>query len=108
MNRPPASLQILTKEIFSTVQELHSQGLTIFLVEQMVDRALEIAESAYVLARGEVVLKGTAQGIRENPAVQEAYLGRASARSGGQPGALPLNPDSHGRVIRRQADGTNA
>ncbi|MBS0302630.1 MAG: ABC transporter ATP-binding protein, partial [Proteobacteria bacterium] len=50
-------------------------GLTIFLVEQNVRQALKIAQHAYVLETGRIVLAGTGRELLDNPRVQQAYLG---------------------------------
>jgi branched-chain amino acid transport system ATP-binding protein len=71
---------ILVREIFAAIGRLRAQGVTVLLVEQMAAQALALADRAYVLDRGRVSLEGSAQEVRENPAVVDAYLGR---RAGG-------------------------
>ena len=66
---------ILVQQIFSIIQEINSQGITILLVEQNAIQALKIASRGYVLQTGEVVLSGSAQDLRENETVRKAYLG---------------------------------
>jgi branched-chain amino acid transport system ATP-binding protein len=66
---------ILVEEIFRIIQEINEQGTTILLVEQNAHMALSIADRGYVLETGKIVLSGTAQELRENPQVKEAYLG---------------------------------
>jgi branched-chain amino acid transport system ATP-binding protein len=66
---------ILVSTIFKMIQCIHAKGMTILLVEQNANMALEVASRAYVLETGEVVLQGTAAEIRNSPAVQSAYLG---------------------------------
>jgi branched-chain amino acid transport system ATP-binding protein len=66
---------ILVEEIFRIIREINEQGTTILLVEQNAHMALSIADRGYVLETGTVVLSGTAQELRENPQVKEAYLG---------------------------------
>lgn len=66
---------ILVSTIFKMIQRIHAKGMTILLVEQNANRALEVASRAYVLETGEVVLQGTAAEIRNSAAVQSAYLG---------------------------------
>jgi branched-chain amino acid transport system ATP-binding protein len=65
----------LVKEVFRIIQEIHSQGTTVLLVEQNARKALAIAEYAYVIETGEIVLQGPAHEIRENDQVRKAYLG---------------------------------
>lgn len=65
----------LVAEVFAAIAELRSSGLSVLLVEQLVQKALEIADRGYVLARGEIVGAGTASELRADPVVQQAYLG---------------------------------
>lgn len=66
---------VLVDSIFSTIEQLHRQGITILLVEQNARMALQVADRGYVLQTGEVVLSDTATNLRENEMVQKAYLG---------------------------------
>ena len=66
---------IVVQGIFRTLREINGDGLTIFLVEQNVRQALKIAEHAYVLENGRVVLHGRGRDLLDEPRVQEAYLG---------------------------------
>ena len=66
---------VVVQGIFRTLREINGQGLTIFLVEQNVRQALKIAEQAYVLENGHVVLHGRGRDLLDEPRVQEAYLG---------------------------------
>ena len=66
---------IVVQDIFRTLREINAGGLTIFLVEQNVRQALRIAERAYVLENGRVVLHGSGRELLDEPRVQEAYLG---------------------------------
>jgi branched-chain amino acid transport system ATP-binding protein len=66
---------IVVQGIFRTLREINADGLTIFLVEQNVRQALKIAERAYVLENGRVVLEGSGKALLDEPRVQEAYLG---------------------------------
>jgi branched-chain amino acid transport system ATP-binding protein len=65
----------VVEEVFAAIQTINRDGLTILLVEQNARRALEVAHYGYVLEGGRVVLEGTAADLRENPNVQELYLG---------------------------------
>jgi branched-chain amino acid transport system ATP-binding protein len=67
---------VLTRQIFDAVGRLKAAGLTILLVEQMAAQALALADRAYVLERGRIVLEGSAADVREDPMVVQAYLGR--------------------------------
>ncbi len=66
----------LVTEVFSVLQSLNrDSGLTILLVEQSALLSLEISHRAYVLETGEIRLEGSAQDLRNDRRVQEAYLG---------------------------------
>jgi branched-chain amino acid transport system ATP-binding protein len=66
---------IVVQGIFRTLRDINRDGLTIFLVEQNVRQALKIAERAYVLENGRIVLQGSGRDLLDEPKVQEAYLG---------------------------------
>ena len=76
MDEPSMGLSpALVEQVFDIIQEINRQGTTIFMVEQNASMALAIADRAYVLQTGRVVLSGTAAELRANPAIREAYLG---------------------------------
>ena len=66
---------IFVNEIFDIIKKLHETGITILLVEQNAKAALSIADRAYVLETGKVVLEGDANELLNNEAVKQAYLG---------------------------------
>lgn len=66
---------LVVNEIFETIKEINKDGTTVLLVEQNVRQALKIADYAYVLETGNIVLHGKADDIAHNPRVMEAYLG---------------------------------
>ena len=66
---------LLVKQVFGTVREINAQGITVLLVEQNVFDSLSIADEAYVLENGRVILEGHGKEILDNPQVKEAYLG---------------------------------
>ena len=66
---------VLVERIFQTIEEINKQGTTILLVEQNANVALEIAGRGYVLETGTVVNSASAEKLREDPKVREAYLG---------------------------------
>lgn len=66
---------LLVREIFSIIKEINSEGTTVLLVEQNANMALSIADRAYVLETGRIVLSGTAAELAASEAVQKAYLG---------------------------------
>jgi branched-chain amino acid transport system ATP-binding protein len=66
---------ILVERIYETIAEINRQGMTILLVEQNANFALEVSARGYVLATGKVVLSNSAAALRDDPEVQKAYLG---------------------------------
>jgi branched-chain amino acid transport system ATP-binding protein len=66
---------VLVERIFETIREINKQGTTILLVEQNANVALEIATRGYVLETGTIVISASAEELREDPKVREAYLG---------------------------------
>ena len=62
-------------QIFSIIQKIKTQGMTILLVEQNASKALNIADRAYVLETGLITKQGTGQEMLNDPAVRAAYLG---------------------------------
>lgn len=77
MDEPSLGLApLLTKEIFRVSGELRERGMTILLVEQNARAALELADRAYVMESGQVVLEGTTAELAADERVQRVYLGR--------------------------------
>jgi branched-chain amino acid transport system ATP-binding protein len=66
---------VLVDSIFETIRQLHAGGTTILLVEQNARMALQVATRGYVLQTGTVVLSDTAENLRQNEIVRQAYLG---------------------------------
>jgi branched-chain amino acid transport system ATP-binding protein len=66
---------LLVEQIFSIIQDINKQGVSILLVEQNAQMALSIADRAYVLETGTVVMEGSGQELLHNDMVIEAYLG---------------------------------
>ena len=66
---------ILVDQIFSIIKELNDAGTTILLVEQNANKALEIADRAYVLETGNITLSGTGIELAQSDEVRKAYLG---------------------------------
>lgn len=65
----------MVKAIFDIIAEIRTEGVTLLLVEQNVNRALRIADDGYVLATGAVVLHDTPSRLLQNEDVKRAYLG---------------------------------
>ena len=66
---------IVVQEIFDVIKNINDSGTTILLVEQNARKALQIADYAYVMETGHIVLEGTAADVAANPQVTAAYLG---------------------------------
>jgi branched-chain amino acid transport system ATP-binding protein len=66
---------ILVQRIYETIAEINRQGVSILLVEQNANYALDVAKRGYVLETGEVALTNESAQLRDDPAVQRAYLG---------------------------------
>ena len=76
MDEPSMGLApVLVDSIFATIRQLHASGTTILLVEQNARMALQAASRGYVLQTGTVVLSDTAENLRMNETVRQAYLG---------------------------------
>jgi branched-chain amino acid transport system ATP-binding protein len=66
---------LLVREIFNVVRRIRERGVTVLLVEQNAHQSLEIADRAYVLETGRIVMEGAAKDIARDPRVKAAYLG---------------------------------
>jgi len=66
---------ILVQRIYETITEINRSGMTILLVEQNANYALDVSKRGYVLETGRVVLEGESDKLRTDPEVQRAYLG---------------------------------
>ena len=76
MDEPSMGLSpAFVEQVFDIIQTINRQGVTIFMVEQNANMALSIADRAYVLQTGQVVLSGVAAELRENELIRQAYLG---------------------------------
>ena len=76
MDEPSMGLSpIFVEEIFSIIREISSSGTTVLLVEQNAKKALGIADRAYVLETGRIVLEGKADELMHDDSIKKAYLG---------------------------------
>ena len=66
---------IMVDKIFEVVNDIHQQGVTVLLVEQIASRALQLASRGYVMESGEVTMSGDAKALLNDPKVRAAYLG---------------------------------
>ena len=64
----------IVTEIFEILKSLHAEGITILLVEQNVRQTLSVADRAYVLENGHLVLEGACSYLRESDHIRKAYL----------------------------------
>jgi branched-chain amino acid transport system ATP-binding protein len=77
MDEPSMGLSpAYVEQVFDIIREINRQGTTIFMVEQNANMALQVADRAYVLQTGQVVLSGPAAQLRENEMIRHAYLGQ--------------------------------
>jgi len=70
---------LIVQTIFDVIRQLHSQGVTILLVEQNARQALQVANRCYLLETGRVVMSGPVAELRANPEVERFYLGGSVA-----------------------------
>lgn len=76
MDEPSMGLApVLVEDVFDRILEINREGTTVLLVEQNAHMALQVASRGYVLQTGEIVLSDSAEGLRQDPTVQKAYLG---------------------------------
>ena len=76
MDEPSLGLApLVVRDIFSIIQEINKQGVTILLIEQNANMALKIADVGYVLETGRITLTGSGKDLLSNDAVRAAYLG---------------------------------
>lgn len=66
---------LLVQEIFNIIKEINKEGTTVFVVEQNANMALSIADNAYVMETGKIVLSGSGKELLNSEDVQKAYLG---------------------------------
>ncbi len=67
---------MMVQEVFRTIRSLKEQGVTVFIVEQNAVAALQVADRAYVLETGDIIIEGPAPDLLHNPEVKRAYLGK--------------------------------
>jgi branched-chain amino acid transport system ATP-binding protein len=81
MDEPSMGLSpAYVEQVFDIIREINRQGTTIFMVEQNANMALSIANRAYVLQTGEVVLSGPSAELRQNEQIRHAYLGEMTVQ----------------------------
>jgi branched-chain amino acid transport system ATP-binding protein len=76
MDEPTMGLSpLFVDRVLETVQQINQQGVTVFMVEQNANLALQIAHRGYVLQNGHIALAGAARELLDSPEIQDAYLG---------------------------------
>ena len=66
---------LLVEDLFALIKTINAEGIALLLVEQNVVQSLEVAQRAYILDNGMFVLQGSAEDIRNDPALKRTYLG---------------------------------
>jgi branched-chain amino acid transport system ATP-binding protein len=80
MDEPTMGLSPLyVDKVLELIAEINREGITVFMVEQNANLALQIAHEGYVLQTGRIVLHGSAAALRDDPRIREAYLGGVAA-----------------------------
>ena len=81
MDEPSLGLApLIVKEIFNIIEKIHEEGVTILLIEQNANVALKIADKAYVMETGRIIIEGTGKELLTNEDVKKAYLGESVHR----------------------------
>jgi branched-chain amino acid transport system ATP-binding protein len=76
MDEPSLGLApLLVQDVFNIIREIHAEGMTILLIEQNANAALNIADYGYVLETGRIVLEGPGKELASNDEVRKSYLG---------------------------------
>lgn len=79
MDEPTMGLSpLFVDRVLEQIQSINQQGVTIFMVEQNANLALQIAHRGYVLQNGRIVLEGSAATLLDSPEIQDAYLGNSA------------------------------
>ena len=76
MDEPSLGLSpVIVEEMFQIIRMINERGVSVLLVEQNVNKALEIAHNAYVIEQGRVIASGRPEILINDPSISEAYLG---------------------------------
>ena len=77
MDEPSLGLApLVVKSIFDIIKTINEKGITVLLIEQNANMALQVAHTAYVLETGEITMTGTGKELLADERVKEAYLGK--------------------------------
>ena len=66
---------LIIKDIFNIIKQIHKTGVTILLIEQNANAALHVADKAYVMETGRIIMQGTGKELLSNDDIKHAYLG---------------------------------
>jgi branched-chain amino acid transport system ATP-binding protein len=66
---------LIIDSLYKAIIRINRRGTTILLVEQNVHRSLEVADRAYIIERGRIVLSGTSESLKQDEHVKQAYFG---------------------------------
>ncbi len=78
MDEPSLGLApLVVKSIFEIIKTINEQGITVLLIEQNANMALQVAHKGFVLETGKITMEGTGKELLENEAIKEAYLGKS-------------------------------
>ncbi len=66
---------IVIDDIYTAIKEINQQGMTTLLVEQSVERSLDVAHRAYVIEHGRIMLSGTAEALKQDAEFRQVYFG---------------------------------
>lgn len=78
MDEPSLGLApLVVKDIFSIIEKLNSEGITVLLIEQNANLALRVCDKAYVMETGNITMEGNGQELLANDKIKEAYLGKS-------------------------------
>ncbi|MGH7001411.1 MAG: ABC transporter ATP-binding protein, partial [Stellaceae bacterium] len=76
MDEPSAGLApLVVEQVFELVKRIRAEGFTVLIVEQNVRQVLTVVDRAYLLETGRIKLAGTSAALRQNPVIQQSYLG---------------------------------
>ena len=76
MDEPSAGLApVIVQQVFSLIERIQSEGLTVLIVEQNVKQVLRVVDRAYVLESGSLRLEGTSDELLQSPEIQNAFMG---------------------------------
>jgi len=76
MDEPSAGLApVIVQQVFSLIERIQSEGLTVLIVEQNVKQVLRVVDRAYVLESGSLRLEGTSDELLQSPEIQKAFMG---------------------------------